>query len=112
MTVASPRPRHGSGRRAALAAGKPELVSSNHRDRTVWASGREREIYWGELQRRFARPLEGYVRRLACTAEDRNDILGDVWAEAVEWEAELVVSDDPWSLLRQCLKVPCAAGQL
>jgi hypothetical protein len=48
------------------------------------------------------------VRRLACTAEDRNDILGDVWAEAVEWEAELVVSDDPWSLLRQCLKVPCA----
>lgn len=60
-----------------------------------------REVAWARLMSRYGRPLRAYLRRTQADEVAVEDMLWDVWALAVDSEAEIFDADDPWLLFRR-----------
>lgn len=68
-----------------------------------------REEYWRQLVLRYHARLRAYCRFLWCRPEDVDELLWDVWHEAIESEATLAASDDHWPILKRLACTACSA---
>jgi DNA-directed RNA polymerase specialized sigma24 family protein len=63
-----------------------------------------REQRWKELMARYTGPLVGYFRKTKAGPDDVTELLGDVWAAAVEMEPAIFGASDPWPILHAIAK--------
>lgn len=68
-----------------------------------------REEYWRQLVVRYHARLRAYCRFLRCRPEEVDELLWDVWHEAIESEAALAASDDQWPILKRLACTACSA---
>ena len=60
-----------------------------------------REAFWGDVVARYERRLKAYARRTRCEADQVEEMVQDTWALAVEHEADLRHSAQPWDDLHR-----------
>lgn len=67
-------------------------------------SEEDREAFWRDLMACFEGRLVGWLRRTPLPERDYETLVGEVWALAVEREAELRRVDDPWPTLQSLMR--------
>jgi RNA polymerase sigma factor (sigma-70 family) len=68
-----------------------------------------REKFWRQLIAGYDGRLHAYCRFLRCEPEDANEVLWDIWQEAIELEPTLAASVDQWPILKRLARSACSA---
>src|SRR4051794_22773840 len=69
---------------------------------------REREAFWRDLTARFDRRIRGYARTTQCDEQEVDEIVWNVWDDAVAAEEQLAAAADPWDVLLPIVRGACA----
>lgn len=71
-------------------------------------SDRDRDAFWCDLIDRFHRRLRAYCRRMSSSDEDVEEVLWDIWQDAVALEGTLTTATNQWPILHELARRACA----
>lgn len=66
-----------------------------------------RETFWRNLIARYQSRLHAYCRSLRCDRSACDDLLWDVWYDAVKAEEAIAAAADPWPILKRLARNVC-----
>jgi RNA polymerase sigma factor (sigma-70 family) len=66
------------------------------------------EGFWRDLTARYDRRIRAYARTTHCRNDEIDELVWDVWAEAVPLEAQLRTCREPWDILLPLVRRACA----
>lgn len=67
-----------------------------------------RDEFWRELVARYHCRLKAYCRILCRSPQEDDDVVWDVWHDAIAYEAQLAASDGQWPILKALARSECS----